>query len=76
MRETSEFLMSPLSIQSSSSSTVTFSEELLFCGFFENKTRKNKTIQYLQTDSPRFYFIHVCFFSSVENVGTKVNQIR
>ena len=25
--------------------------------------------------SPRFYFIHICFFSSVEKIVTKVNQI-
>ena len=34
----------------------------------------NKTSQYLPLQSPRFYFIYICFFRSVEKIVTKINK--
>ena len=44
--------------------------------FFNETDWKNQTSQNLRTYSPRFYFIHICSFSSVKKIATKVSQIR
>ena len=44
--------------------------------FFENKTRKVKQVNISKRNILNFIFIYICFFSSVEKVVTKVNQIK
>ena len=79
LAESSRFPMLYVSMQSSSSSTITFfPEELLFFNetviFLKEILDKSKKSESVNVISSTLF--RICFFGSVKKITTKANQVR